>query len=537
MAKTKTGGKRKGVLAKPKRPMSACKLCSTRIIQISTTTSNIHSLSYTDNFFFREERANILSESTKKGEGGEEAEPTSFEDIGRIIGQRWRAIDPEELAKYKDMAKKDSDRYRDEMKSFYNDELTLMCLGHNNEGAAAAGNPDQVNVNAGQPRDAAGAAAAAAAHQNGGRMMSESQQMASLLQQQQQQQQQAMIKQQQQAMINDLALRQDLMVMLAQERVRAGGNPYQAQLPMNVGSTSFDPMGPVASLSSNNIMNEDQILQLLMLQQQQGATANGQPAPPNEAFLKIVLSQKNAIQERLEKLSNEAKTLHIKRAIMDKIVSKELGPGAQSEESKSSASGLDAENLSVEELFQLLQQQAAQTAASGLGASNSPSAFGGTPQPQGGTQMGPGGPSMQELLLRQQQAANQPPPQMNNIHPSYLAQFMAAQASPQPHQQMFDLNGVAGMNGLPQGMNGLPQGMNGLPQGMNGLPQGMNGLPQGMNGLPQGMNGLPQGMNVGMMSNGGAPVGAAPGAGGNGVSAEDMIKKLMAEQNNQAGNR
>ncbi|KAK1737334.1 hypothetical protein QTG54_012201 [Skeletonema marinoi] len=81
MAKTKTGGKKKGVLAKPKRPMSAY------------------------NFFFREERANILSESTKKTEEGEAAEPTSFEDIGRIIGQRWRAIDPDELAKYKEMAR------------------------------------------------------------------------------------------------------------------------------------------------------------------------------------------------------------------------------------------------------------------------------------------------------------------------------------------------------------------------------------------------------------------------------------------------
>ena len=467
----------------------------------------LHHSPCTDNFFFREERANILSESTKKSEGGEEAEPTSFEDIGRIIGQRWRAIDPEELSKYKEMAKKDSDRYRDEMKSFYNDELTLMCLGHNNEGAAAAGaggNPDQVNVNAGQPHDAASAAAAAAAHPNGGRM-GESQQMANLLQQQQQQQQQAMM--------NDLALRQDLMVMLAQERARAGPaaiNPYQGQLPpMNVASNSFDPMGTGgASLGSNSVMNEDQILQLLMLQQQQQqvATASGQQAPPNEAFLKIVLSQKNAIQERLEKLEHEAKTLHIKRAILDKIVSKELGPGAQSEQSYDP--GLDAENLSVEELFQLLQQQAAQAPASVLGVSNSPSAVGTTQPPPGGNPMGAGGPSMQELLLRQQQAAAPPPAQMNNIHPSYLAQFMAAQAPPQQYQQMFDLNGVGGMNCLPQGMNGLPQGMNGLPQGMN----------------------------VGMMPNGGAP-GAAPGTGGNGVSAEDMIKKLMAEQSSQGASR
>eukprot|EP00975_Prorocentrum_lima_P015406 3262884-Prorocentrum_lima.AAC.1 len=85
---------------------------------------------------------------------------------------------------------------------------------------------------------------------------------------------------------------------------------------------------------------------------------------------------------------------------MDKIVSKEFGPGAQSEESRSSASGLDADNLSVEELFQLLQQQAAHTAASGLGVSNSP-AVGGTPQPPAGNPMGGGGggPSMQEILL------------------------------------------------------------------------------------------------------------------------------------------
>ncbi len=439
---------------------------------------------HADNFFFREERANILSESTKKTEGGEEAEPTSFEDIGRIIGQRWRAIDPDELAKYKEMAKKDSERYRDEMKSFYNDELTLMCLGHNNEGAAGGGNPDQGSVN-GQPQDAT---SAGGVHQNGGRMMSESQQMSNLLQQQQ--------HQQQQAMMNDLALRQDLMVMLAQERARAGPagmNPYQAPLPpMNVGSNGFDPMGSGGPLGSNNIMNEDQILQLLMLQQQQGASVNGHPAPPNEACLKIALSQKNAIQERLGKISHEAKLLQIKSAIMDKVMSKELGPGAQTEESKGSDSGLDADNLSIEELFQLLQQQA----AGGLGVSNAPGVVGGTPQPPAGNPMGggAGGPSMQEILLRQQQAANQPPP------PAYLAQFMAAQAPPQQHQQMFDLNS--------------------MPQGMNGMSQGMNGLPQGM----------------GMMPNGGAP-GAVPGPGCNGVSAEDMIKKLMAEQNSQGGGR
>ena len=145
MAKTKkTGGRKKGGLAKPKRPMSAY------------------------NFFFREERANILSESTKTGEGEGDGEPTSFEDIGRIIGQRWRAIDPEELAKYKEMAKKDSDRYRDEMKNFYNDELTLMCLGQgqNNQGGPKQGQVAANGNGAGPPPQAAAAG-------QGGRMTAE----------------------------------------------------------------------------------------------------------------------------------------------------------------------------------------------------------------------------------------------------------------------------------------------------------------------------------------------------------------------------
>jgi UDP-N-acetylenolpyruvoylglucosamine reductase len=107
---------------------------------------------------------------------------------------------------------------------------------------------------------------------------------------------------------------------------------------------------------------------------------------------------------------------------------------------------------------------------------------------------------MQELFLRQQQA-NQASPHTNNIHQSYIAQFLAAQA---PSQQMLDISGVPGMSGM--GISGVP------------------GSIGGMNGVP--------GMNVGMMS-GGAP-GAHTNA-GIGVSNEDMIKKLKAEQSSQRG--
>ena len=88
-----------------------------------------------DNFFFRDERAKILAEAGKAN-SGDETKTTSFEDIGRIIGKRWRNIGDQELAAYKKMAAEDSTRYRDEMDKYYKDELTLMCLGHNTTGIA-----------------------------------------------------------------------------------------------------------------------------------------------------------------------------------------------------------------------------------------------------------------------------------------------------------------------------------------------------------------------------------------------------------------
>mmetsp|Transcript_36646 Transcript_36646/g.76896 ORF Transcript_36646/g.76896 Transcript_36646/m.76896 type:complete len:445 (-) Transcript_36646:81-1415(-) len=98
--------KKNDVLSKPKRPMSAY------------------------NFFFRAERAKIISESSLKGSDADATGKlgTSFEEIGRTIGKRWRAIKWEEHSKYKDLAIRDSARYEDEMKAFYEDELNSMCL-------------------------------------------------------------------------------------------------------------------------------------------------------------------------------------------------------------------------------------------------------------------------------------------------------------------------------------------------------------------------------------------------------------------------
>ena len=90
------------------------------------------------NFFFKEEREKILkvvlAEDPKtvqpdpeaddfldeqiigrlKKEGGK----VSFEEMGKIIGQRWKNIDPDRLSKYSEMASEDTERYKTEMQTY-----------------------------------------------------------------------------------------------------------------------------------------------------------------------------------------------------------------------------------------------------------------------------------------------------------------------------------------------------------------------------------------------------------------------------------
>lgn len=97
------------------------------------------------NFFFRDERSAIVNainnadkktDKAKKGaekpEGDTEYEVflddetiarlkntkegrVSFEEIGKLIGQNWKYCSPQRMAKYAEMAKEDSERYKKEM--------------------------------------------------------------------------------------------------------------------------------------------------------------------------------------------------------------------------------------------------------------------------------------------------------------------------------------------------------------------------------------------------------------------------------------
>lgn len=96
------------------------------------------------NIFFRDERANILAGIPDKDEDDEDVEDDDnddgldgakkkssgkkrkrpphgkigFESLAKIVGQRWKELKPDELAKYKKLADVDMVRYRAEMESY-----------------------------------------------------------------------------------------------------------------------------------------------------------------------------------------------------------------------------------------------------------------------------------------------------------------------------------------------------------------------------------------------------------------------------------
>mmetsp|Transcript_14868 Transcript_14868/g.41399 ORF Transcript_14868/g.41399 Transcript_14868/m.41399 type:complete len:332 (+) Transcript_14868:471-1466(+) len=90
------------------------------------------------NFFFKEEREKIIKvvlaedpsavKQDPEDEGFLDAETigrlkkeggkVSFEEMGKIIGQRWKNIDPDRLQKYSELASEDTERYKTEMQEY-----------------------------------------------------------------------------------------------------------------------------------------------------------------------------------------------------------------------------------------------------------------------------------------------------------------------------------------------------------------------------------------------------------------------------------
>eukprot|EP00934_Nitzschia_sp_Nitz4_P002352 Nitzschia sp. Nitz4//scaffold114_size70088//12433//13553//NITZ4_005970-RA/size70088-processed-gene-0.36-mRNA-1//-1//CDS//3329533402//2352//frame0 len=90
------------------------------------------------NFFFKEEREKILKVVLADDPSTVQTDPeaddfltedmlgrlkkdggkVSFEEMGKIIGQRWKNIDPDRLSKYSELASEDTERYKTEMQAY-----------------------------------------------------------------------------------------------------------------------------------------------------------------------------------------------------------------------------------------------------------------------------------------------------------------------------------------------------------------------------------------------------------------------------------
>lgn len=91
------------------------------------------------NIFFRDQREKILAErSSDAADSSDKKGSSLFEALGKMIAQRWKEASEDEKNRYRALAEKDTDRYRDEMIEYKRKETERQRLEKRKLKAAAA---------------------------------------------------------------------------------------------------------------------------------------------------------------------------------------------------------------------------------------------------------------------------------------------------------------------------------------------------------------------------------------------------------------
>jgi len=99
---------------KPKRPLSAYNYFfkeqreKTLKVVLAEDPSKVVNEPGTEDYLDEDTIARLRKEGGK----------VSFEEMGKLIGQRWKNIDPDRLAKYSELASEDTERYKKEMQTY-----------------------------------------------------------------------------------------------------------------------------------------------------------------------------------------------------------------------------------------------------------------------------------------------------------------------------------------------------------------------------------------------------------------------------------
>lgn len=77
-----------------------------------------HLVPFEDNLFFQYMRPKIVAENEKEMAASPDVERLSFDELGRIIGRRWKELGHDDRKRFEEAATEDSGRYRKDMEKF-----------------------------------------------------------------------------------------------------------------------------------------------------------------------------------------------------------------------------------------------------------------------------------------------------------------------------------------------------------------------------------------------------------------------------------